>query len=1221
MHKDTSQAVRRRCQPMALARHLARRLTWAIAAMALISLGLPLSAQTTSGTVSGVVKDPQGAGMPTAVVTLTSGLRGTVLTANVGKGGEFTFASVPPETYTLLVKADGFKPAERTRVVVNAADRLNLGTITIELGGISETVSVTADVALLQTQSAERSFAVTGESMQKLAVNGRGFFNMAFLAPGVVVNGASNPANQESQAMSANGQRPSTNNVTLDGVTDVDTGNNGGPMVAISTDSVQEVKILTSNYQAEYGRSSGAQVMAVTKSGTRDFHGSAYAYRRADDLNANTWINGHTPGRDLAGNQLTYSIVPPLDQRDLGFTVGGPVYLPGKFNKDKNMLFFFISQEHQKRLNPALTQNRVRVPTLLERQGDFSQTRDNAGALFPYIRDYTTGLPCSAADTRGCFQDGGVIGKIPANRLYSFGVNILKMYPAPNSDGTINQGYNYATQAATSQPERQDLLRLDWNASSKWRVTGKILNNKSDRLLPYGSFVLASNMPDYSISYLFPRRAYSLSATGTLNDSTFVEVTLGYSHNSIDILPDQSNPTKFTKTALGLTGIPTIYPNATQLDLPPRFTYGGRVANAPNLGTNNAPFYNFNTTKDAIVSLTKLKGAHTLKAGVFFQHSLKPQSSFANANGSISFTNDTANPFDTGFPYANAITGVYQSYNQASGYFIGNYIYRNVEWYLQDNWKASKKLTLDYGIRFYYMEPQHDTLNQTANFQPELYSASKASRLYYPGLDSTGARVAVDRATGQTLPAIYIGRIVPNSGQLLNGVSKAGQGIEDTLYKSSGILFGPRFGFTYDPSGEGTWIIRGGGGAFYDRSQGNSVFDLLGNPPTTLSPTFNNGRLQDINPNNILLGPPGLVAYDHSGKIPTTYSFNIGAQVKLPWSTALDISYVGARARNQLQARNLNSVPYGAMFLPQNQDTTLAASTTPGATSLPADFLRPYQGYGDIRMAEAKAKSDYNSVQMSLNRRFTDGLLLNVSYTLSKAKGTVSNDNNNGLTSFDTPRIDGNQQQANYGPLDFDRPHNFIGSFVWEIPKTKATGVLGQVLNNWQFSGVYRWQSGQPYNLSVSIPGIGSQNLLGTTTTAPARVVLVGDPGSGNSSDPYRQFNTAAITIPKPGTIGLDSGRNFLRTAPTNNWDLFLSKQFPMGGARKLELRVDAFNALNHTQFYTVNTSLAVRSLADPTPTNLPFDAAGNLVNPTGFGAVTAVRPPRTIQLTARFQF
>jgi hypothetical protein len=372
----------------------------------------------------------------------------------------------------------------------------------------------------------------------------------------------------------------------------------------------------------------------------------------------------------------------------------------------------------------------------------------------------------------------------------------------------------------------------------------------------------------------------------------------------------------------------------------------------------------------------------------------------------------------------------------------------------------------------------------------------------------------------------------------------------------------------------------------------------------------------------VLLAPPSLVAYDHSGNVPKTYAFNLGVQFKIPWSATMDVSYVGALSRNQLQARQLNAPPYGAAFQPQNQDPTLTANPAiPGASALTADFMRPYQGFGDIRIAEPVAKSNYNALQTSIMRRMTRGLLLQVSYTWSKALGTVSNDNNNGLTSFDTPRIDGNQEKANYGPLDFDRRHSFIGNFIWEIPKTSAKGALGVLLNNWQLSGVYRYQTGQPYNLSVSIPNVGSTNILGTGNTAPPRVVLTGNPGSGCSDDPYRQINQSAFTIPRPGSVGLESGRNFLFTCPTNNWDLFLLKSIPMGGSRRLELRFDAFNALNHTQFYTVNTSLAVRSLTDPTPTNLPYDANGNIVNPSGFGAVNAVRPPRAIQLTARFQF
>jgi hypothetical protein len=1171
---------------------------------------LPVAAQLSSASVAGSVRDDQGAATPGATVTLISETRGNQLVVVSNDAGEFVFPTVSASTYTLRVTMDGFKATERKGIVVAAGDKLSVGVVTIEVGAIAETITVAARATELQTQSAERSYAIEGEAVKNIAVNGRGFLPLAFLTPGVVSTDATPTG--DSATMSANGGRQNSNNVQVDGITDMDTGNNGGPMVAVSLDSIQEVKILTSNYQAEYGRSSGAQISAITKSGGRDFHGSAYWFRRKDDLNANTWFNNRNTPK---------TPVPALNQRDLGYTVGGPVVLPG-FNEEKTKVFFFFSQEYQKRLNAQTTPQRVRVPTALERQGDFSKTLDNAGNPFPYIRDYQSNLPCSASDTRGCFQDGGVLGKIPANRLYDIGLNILKMYPQANSPDTVAQGFNYVTQDPTSQPERQDLLRLDWYPSTAWRFNGKIVNNHSDRLMPYGSFVLGSNLPDYSISYLFPRRGYSFSAANTINSTTFLEVTYGYSHNSIDILPDQSSPTEFTRSTLGLSAIPTLFPDAVQLDMPPRFRFGegGRVANPPNLGTNNAPFYNFNTTQDLSGSLTKLMGRHTAKTGLYYHHSLKPQSSFGANNGDIIFNNDAANPFDTGFSYANAAIGVYNSYQQASRYAIGNYVYNNVEWYLQDNWKVTDRLTLDYGMRFYWIQPQYDTEGQTATFLPDQFDPSQAPRLYFPAIVN-GTKVGLDRTTGQTVSSVYIGRLVPNSGNTLNGVVQAGKGVEKGLYRNRGIQYGPRFGFTYDPSSNQRMIVRGGGGVFYDRAQGNTVFDLITNPPTTQLVTFNYGRLQDINPSNILLGPPNLVAFDHEGKVPTTYAFNLGVQVKLPLDSALDISYVGSQARNQLQRRNINAPAYGAAYLAQNQDPTAAASTVPGAMALQVDFLRPYQGYGDISLIEPVAKSNYNSLQMSLNRRFKDGLLLGINYTWSKALGTVSNDLP-GITDVGAPRPDGNQQKANYAPLNFDRRHSFVANFVYALPRKQGgNAILRAILNDWQTSGVYRWQSGSPYTVGFTIPGISSYTLTGTQRLEGARIVMTGDPGSGNSNDPYRMFNTSAFTIPQPGGLGLDSSRNYMNRAPINNLDLSLSRSFRAGAQRKLEFRIDAFNALNHTQFLDVNSTLAVRSLTDPTPTNLPYDSTGKLVNPTGFGAATNARPARQVQLLMRFQF
>jgi hypothetical protein len=1179
-------------------------------------------AQTTSGSIAGSITDPNKAAISGVTVKISDAGKGFTLTATTDNEGRFVFPTVPPGTYTLSVEASGFKKVERAGLLLVAHDKLALGDIALEVGATSETVTITAEATQVQAESAERSYAIQGEIVRNIAVNGRGFTPLASITPGIIFN-TNTGSSDAIQNISANGLRTSANNVQLDGVAIVDTGNNG-TMFSVNLDAIAEFKVLTSNYQAEYGRSAGAQLSAVTRSGSREFHGSFYTFRRHDGMNANTWINN----RD--STPTNHINKPRLDQRDIGYTIGGPVWIPRLFNESKEKVFFFFSQEHQKRFTPPAGPVRVTVPTERERNGDFSQTRDNAGNLFPYIRDYTTGLPCSAADTRGCFQDGGVIGKIPANRLYGLGLNILKIYPLPNTTGV---GFNYITEEPTNQPQRQDLYRGDWNISNSWRATGKYIYYKNSPIQPYGSFVLGTNLPDYATK--FPNNRYGVTGTvtGSLNPTTVLEVTFGQSHNFIDILPN--NP-KFNRAGLGLTGIPLLYPSAVQIDMPPQFIFnGGRIANGPNIGSNNAPFYNFNTTRDWSASLSKIWGAHNVKFGWFWQNSFKPQSSFANNNGQYNFVNDAANPFDTGFGFANAAIGVYNQFNQASAYIIGKYRYNNVEWYVQDNWKVTSRLTLDYGMRFYWIQPQFDEDSQTGNFLPDQYRAADAPLLYRPvclnnAASCSGAnRRAVDPrllvsgfvpTTANTIEGVYIGRLVPNTGKLTNGVFQAGNGVPQGVYKNRGVHYAPRFGFAYDARGDQTLVIRGGAGVFYDRPQGNTVFDLVQNPPSTIIPTFFYGRMQDVGTGQVLIAPPNLVAFDLEGKVPASYAYNLGVQYKLPFESVLDVSYVGTSGQHLLQRRNLNAPAYGAAYLTQNQDPTLAASAVPGATALPVDFLRPYQGFGQIQYIEPSASSNYHSLQMSLNRRFTKGLLLGVNYTWSRALGTQSVDLP-GVAGFGAPRIDNNNRLANYGPLDFDRPHNFNINWVWELPRATSNRALGYALNNWQLSGIYLRQTGAPYNVGVSIPGISAYTLTGTQNIEGARIALVGNPGSGTSSDPYRQFNAAAFTAPKPGSLGLESGRNFLYRAPINSLDLSLSKRFLIKETARFEIRLDAFNALNHTQFDAVNATLAVRSLTDPTPTNLPFDANGNLVNRTGFGAITSVRPPRNLQLSARFQF
>jgi hypothetical protein len=378
--------------------------------MLALALATAANAQTTSGSIAGTVTDPNQAAIASATVKITDESKSFTISATTDGGGRFVFPQVPPGTYKMSIEATGFKKLERTGILLVANDKLTLGDLAMQVGGASETVTVTAEATLVQAQSAERSYAVQGEVVRNIAVNGRNFAALASISQGLVTTTNMGTAD-DITSISANGLRTSANNLQIDGVATVDTGDNG-QLVQVTLDAIAEFKALTSNYQAEYGRSAGAQISAVTRSGTKDFHGSFYAFRRHDGMNANTWINNHTPSSDEAGNPRDFTPKPKLDQRDIGYTIGGPVWIPKVFNKSKDKLFFFFSQEYQHRLTPPDGPTRVTVPTALERQGDFSQSVDASGAPV-FISDPTkvdangNRLPCTAANTvadpGGCF--------------------------------------------------------------------------------------------------------------------------------------------------------------------------------------------------------------------------------------------------------------------------------------------------------------------------------------------------------------------------------------------------------------------------------------------------------------------------------------------------------------------------------------------------------------------------------------------------------------------------------------------------------------------------------------------------------------------------------------------------------------------------------------------------------------------------------------------------
>jgi Carboxypeptidase regulatory-like domain/TonB-dependent Receptor Plug Domain len=1197
-----------------------RSLSVALVFLLLVGHSAILRAQTTSASVSGSVQDSTGAVIPGATVTLTSHAQGNVLTAVTDEHGRYVFPIVRPDTYSLKVTLQGFKTLERTTLVVNANDKFTAGAITLEVGNMTEEVSVTSRVSEVQSASGERGFTLESEDLKHMGANGRMLFNLAQLAPGVL---SQNPDQRELTQVSnftVNGQRPNSNNMTIDGVSNIDTGDNGGNMATTNVDAIAEFKILTNSYQAEYGRAVGGQLQVVTKSGSQQFRGSGYWYGRRSEWDANTWLNNRV------------GIAKPETKRnDSGYTIGGPVSFPG-FNTDKKRLFFFFSQEYQRRLEAANIRQ-TRVPTLLERRGDFSQSVDSSGNPFPYIRDASTNLPCSAADTSGCFQDGGVIGRIPASRIYAPGVAALNIYPTPNFSGGL--GLNFVSQAANEPKRREEMLRMDFQMTDSWRITGRYMHDNEKILQAYGT-TWAGNGSDQlptPTMFIHPGNNYMLSATGILNSSTSLELSWGRASNSLNY-DLQLDPLR--RANAGVSALPLLFPDAAQGDYVPWFVFrGGRTNNAGQYQTDRGPFTNENITHDVLANLTKVWGSHASKAGFYFQHSYKPQSIFASFNSQIDFTDNTNNPFDTGFSYANAATGIFNFYQQANKYAIPEWNYKNIEWYAQDNWKPNRRLTLDYGVRFYYLTPQWDTTLQASNFLPDQFNASAAATLYFPvcvnnvypcsggdrrGMDPKLIAQGVVPTTANTVAGPFIGRLVSGSNRF-NGAFQAGQGITDQLQDGNAFRVSPRLGMVYDLSGEGRTIVRGGWGIFYDRPQGNQVFDMISNAPGVLNSRLDFGTLQSVSSGGtdpvptLSLAPS---AFDF--RPPRVQQWNVGFQHKLTARIILDIAYVGSKSTDQLRKVQINAVPFGATFLAQNQDPTRAASTTPGATALSNDFLRPYKGYGNINMWDYSGYGNYHALQTSVSRRFDNGFSFSGFWVWSKALGINNQDDANGtpnLSKEETRRLD-------YSLVNYDRPHNFLLNGIYQLRSFTNNKALGALINDWQLSGAYQWLSGRPYAVNFNISGIGAANLTGTDGNPNARIVLTCDPGNGYSGDPYRQFgNVSCFGPPQPHSDGAESARFFVRNAPVNNLSLSVSKRVSIYGRSQFEFRVDAFNALNHTQYITVNNTANFASLSQPAITNLPYDANGNVVfaNRNGFGSISGVAPPRSIQIMTRFIF
>jgi hypothetical protein len=1176
------------------------------------ALSLPLFAQTTSGSITGTVLDPQGATVPGANVRVTNMDQQAMLTTTTDTAGMFVFPHLLPARYTLTIEKDGFRKVEQRGVVLEANSALSLPPIKLEVGATAQSVEIVAEGDQVQTSS-DRGDTIVSKQLENVEVKGRTYLGLLQLNPGVRTDRDFSTNTNELGNIFANGSRGNQQHLTINGVTNTDYGANGRMLATVSIEAVQELKVLTGNYTAEYGFGSGAEISVVTKSGGTNFHGMGYWYFRDKGLNANTWRND----RDKVAK-------PYYHQNYVGYQIGGPVYIPGKFNKNKDKLFFFWSDEYQRQLFPADGNGnsifRTNMPTTLERKGDFSQSVDKNNCPLT-----TTKTGCPAAPqildptTRQPFPNG----QIPQNMLYGPGIKLLNLLPLPNAPG--NTGYNYVYQPSGTVPRHEQIMRMDYNATDKWRFYGTWVQTPTDYVdinaSPSG-FGIMPNFPITTVKFNHPALLTTLNATRIISPTMTNEASFSVNYHANRIFPD--NPAAISNSATGIN-LPTLYPQFAGFI--PNFGFSGtRMGSSPTLkyvgvGSNGAyaPWFGPVTILEGVVNFSWVKNRHLFKAGVYVHRDRKDQIAYLESEGVYDFGDSASNPYDTHFGFANTALGVYSSYTQATHLLTGRYRFTNLEWYAQDTWKITPRLTLDYGVRFYWIQPWFDYQQQISNFFPKLYDRSKAPLLYLPALDANNNRVAVDpRNPGVTLPNAYIGTVIPSTGPLDNGILQAGHGINKYVQKAPGIHPAPRFGIAFDLTGHQNLIFRAGGGIMYDRYEGNEIFNLLGNPPEALQTTLVNGFVNQLSPTAAITGAPTLSgvaggALDYGGKTPTAYKYNAGIQARLPWSMVLDASYVGTLGRYLIYNYPLNAIPYGADFLPQNQDLSKGArqAQPDGTRAYDSIFLRPYYGYGSIGQAVLGSTSNYNSLQMTLRRRFAKGLFLGMSYTWAKCMDTEG------------VRIDGKTRAGTYAPCSYDVGQTLVFNYVYELPKIDRLAgafnnpVTRAVFNGWQIAGTTMFRSGTPFSVGYSISGYGNAQLTGSPDLG-ARVKLVGDPRSGTSDSPYNRINPAAFLPPQPGSIGLESGYNYLRNPGLNNWDLTLQKSIPLKDEKlRMELRADAFNVFNHAQFNGINSSV---SYASPTSTT-PIPSSLFPANLNGFGTVTGTAPPRIMQVMARIVF
>ena len=1238
-----------------------------LAVVGLVGVVLPLLctpssfAQVQSARIDGFVRDASGAVIPGATVTLKDESTGIETHVTTDQSGFYDLEGIQPKTYTLTVEMKGFKTLLQPHLTVHADDRLEIP-LTLQVATQVQEVQVTASATpLVTTDTGAKTDVIGAHEIDNLSTLGRSAVELLSLLPGVVGFSTNpsmgfNPLNGMTfgtgvDAFNVNGLRNDMNDVRLDSAHMIDPGCNCGNIVQPNMDMIQEMSVKTSNFEADQGRS--AMIMdTVMKSGGSRVHGEAYWYLRNAVFNANDFSN------NLA------SVPRPTSKFNYpGFNIGGPVRFPhSDFNKHNDKMFFFFAMELQRQLPDPGTLLQV-VPTAKMRNGDFSELLNMTNPNGKNICA-TTGtvlsMPCvvNAPESWGTPLTGNILPPntanisdttVSPNGYTRAGQILLDEFPLPNYVDP-NGEFNYASHPLRAINRNLENARIDFNLKENLRAYVHLARNADHQLYPFGLWSgqnsgWTSNVPEPTDTIgINSGESLVLNVIQVINPTLTNEVQ--FNTQALWLPNHYVDPRKLSKAALGFTfpGMTFTLPQDQYFAKGQRYTgdfipqitdrwaYGPQGGGLPGLGrwgegdVGNGIFAD-KTEFEWLDNLTKVHGTHTLKFGLAIDRTRNDQNGGPVPEGLL-ITDHWGN--GTGNEFADILSENFLSFQQGVPNRDGLWRFWNFEWYAQDSWKATHKLTLNYGARWSWMQPWNEVRGFATTFEPQLYNPSQPTNF-------------------------------------LNGIVTAQSGrIPNSAFPSPIPILQPRVGFAYDLFGTGKTVLRGGFGTFITRDQGNvsfyqttsDPFTFTSNPSAGCGPgqfcgSMDLNQIATLNPFSSV-GNITIQAEDiKDPNQPQTYEWSFMLEQSIGLKTVLQTAYVGNATRHLFRSVNANAVAPGTMFVPGTTDCCANADTNE------PDYVR-YKPYGSINMASHSDTSNYNSLQVTARRNVSSGLTLLANYTWSKTLGYT--------TSFQGV-ADPFDSHRNYGFLPWDRSQLLNFSYIYQMPSKAAKHSWNRfakgVLDSWQLSGVTRYQTGSP--IVPTISGITCHDLTQDVSPSAYNPNFNECGSNGNKGfKPYfdngqSQFSGGSIGWYGTNDIALHPNVNWVEGSSPNvggywvgagsvglpgvnkfgtfetpiyrgpglwNYDLTLFKSFPFGENRRVEVRIAAFDIFNHANPQNPNMGT---SWEWDMPANLPQTTRNafslgkpKLLNgniPGGFGYVQTAWGHREMELALKLYF